>query len=184
MARALPQCDPGEVVELLRSGDVEALDRITACYGQRMVAVGRRMCGNPVDAEDVVQDALLSAGQRLDQYRGEGSVEGWLVRMVVNACHHMRRGRKNDPRLHDAEAVLASPDASPEELAARGEMLQALGRAVEDLDPRDRLILVLAEGEGWTGTEIAERLEMTSGSVRTRLSRARRRVREQLALPA
>ena len=173
-------CDPDELVRLVVAGDLEALDRITRCHGQRLLAVGRRYCRSAAEAEDAVQDALLSAGTHLTSFRGEGSVEGWLVRMVANACHHMRRGRKNDYRLHDTEQVLTSDAGSPEERAMVGELSEALGEALLELPPRDRTIVLLAEAEGWTGPEIAEKLGMSAGNVRVRLHRSRVALRERL----
>jgi RNA polymerase sigma-70 factor (ECF subfamily) len=128
-----------------------------------------------------MQDALLSAGKHLQNFRGEGSIEGWLVRMVANACHHIRRGRKNDPTLHDVSTVLTAGSASPEDTAQAGELSTALGEALLSLSPEDRTIVLLAEGEGWTGPEIAERTELSPGAVRVRLSRARAKLREYLA---
>jgi RNA polymerase sigma-70 factor (ECF subfamily) len=175
-------CDPHALIQLMRDGDLEALDRMSRCYGLRLMAVGRRYCGDEDRAKDAVQEALLSAGKHLKDFRGEGSPEGWLVRMVANACHRMRRGRKNDPRLHvsadDVDPV--DPFTSPEGEALRGELAEALGKALLDLQPRDRTILLLAEADGWKGPEIATELDMTPEAVRQRLSRLRRRLRVRL----
>lgn len=172
-------CNPDEVVALVRSGDVAALDRITRCYGDRLLAVGLSACRDRDDAEDAVQDALLSAGTHLGDWRGEGSIEGWIGRMVANACHRMRRGRKNDPALHDPEADVAT-EGTPEDEAMRGEVAAALGRGLLVLSPEDRAMLLLVEGEGWTPAEVAERTGLAAGTVRTRLSRARAKVRQAL----
>jgi RNA polymerase sigma-70 factor, ECF subfamily len=180
MATDSTLCDPADLVPLMQAGDLAALDRITRCFGDRLAQVGRRYCRTPSEADDAVQDALLAAGAHMRAFRGEGSPEGWLVRMVINACHHMRRGRKNDPRMHDAEAVLVADEGSPEERAMTGELSQALGEALLELKPIDRTIVLLSEGEGWTGPEIAEKLQLSPGAVRTRLTRARQRLRAHL----
>ena len=186
---------------MVRSGDLQALDRMTRCHGERLLAVGRRYCRDGADAEDAVQDALLAAGRHLESFRGDGSVEGWLVRMVANACHHMRRGRKNARHLHtslltpggaagresdessqlDVGAALESPDATPEQRAMAGELALAVGSALQELDATNRAIVLLSEAEGWTGPEIAAELGLTPGAVRVRLTRARSRLRERLA---
>ena len=173
-------CEPQDLARMAREGDIEALERMTRCFGERLQRVGRRYCRDAEQAEDAVQDALLSAGTHLRDFRGEGSLEGWLVRMVANACHHMRRGRKNDPALHATEIDLSTPADTPEDLAVRGELTESLGDALQKLEPRDRAILILAEAEDWTGPQIAEELGMTAGAVRTRLSRARTRMRKLL----
>jgi len=169
------------MVRLMKAGDLTALDRITRCFGQRLLAVGRSRCRDEDDAQDAVQDTLLQAGRHLADFRGDGSLEGWLVRMVANACWRMRRGRKNDPGLHDTEAVLTDPAGSPEEAAAVGQLAEALGRVLGELSPDERSLLLLADGEGWTGPEIAERLGITPGATRVRLHRVRAKVRERLA---
>lgn len=175
-------CDPHDLVRMVKNGELEALDRITRCYGERLLAVGRRQCRDDSKAEDAVQDALLSAGQHLRDFRGDGSLEGWLIRMVTNACRHMQRGRKNDPSLHSDVADTSPPsiDDSPETTAVRSEMAAALGDALLRLQPRDRALLLLADAEGWRATELAEGLGMTPENVRTRMSRARKRLREEL----
>ena len=180
-SNAQPLCNPRAMLQMAKDGDLEALERMTRCYGERLLSVGRRRCRSEEEAQDAVQDALLSAGIHLTSFRGDGSLEGWLVRMVINACHRMRRGRKNNPELHEPEIILTSFDDSPEERAQQGEMAQALGQALMILNPRDRLILLLAEGEGWTGPEIAHEMNLSSGAVRTRLTRIRKRLREELA---
>lgn len=175
-------CDPEELAALARAGDLEVLDRMTRCYGERLLAMGMRTCKDPDKAKDAVQMALLGAGEHLTSWRGDGRLDSWLVRMVVNACHRMRRGRKNDPHLHDPEAVVAAAeDDDPEVVAARAQLSAALGDALLELPHRDRTIVLLSDVEGWTGPEIAQHLDMTPGSVRTRLSRARARLRERLA---
>lgn len=173
-------CDTQKLIEMMRANDLEALDRMTRCFGRRLLDVGRRYCRTEAEAEDAMQDALLSAGKHLQDFRGEGSVEGWLVRMVANACHHLRRGRKNDPTLHDVSYVLTAEKANPEDSAQAGELSQALGKALLELQPQDRTIVLLAEAEGWTGPEIAERVNLSPGAVRVRLSRARAKLRETL----
>lgn len=175
-------CDPDKLVSMMRAGDLNALERITHCYGNRLLAVGRRHCRNEDEAADAVQDALLASGEHLQDFRGDGSPEGWLIRMVSNACNRMRRGRKNDPTLHVdvADSPLVDTVTSPENLAGRAELVEALGEALLDLPPKDRAILLLAEAEGWTGPEIAKSLAMTPTAVRVRLTRIRAKMRPRL----
>ncbi|MEZ4316280.1 MAG: sigma-70 family RNA polymerase sigma factor [Myxococcota bacterium] len=174
-----PLCDAAQMIASAKRGDLAVLDQMTQCYGRRLLAEGRKRCRTPEEAEDAVQDAMLAAGEHLTDFRGDGSMEGWLVRMVANACHRMRRGRKNDPSLHVVDALLESDDDSPERLAAQAELLEALGTVLAELSATDRLIFLLAEGRGSKGPEIAQELDLTPQAVRTRLSRARKRVRER-----
>lgn len=173
-------CDAGELVALARRKDSDALDRMTRCYGARLVAIGRAHCGDR--GGDAVQDALVSAAENLDQFRGDGSLEGWLARMVINACRRMQRGRKNDPGLHRPDRGDDTPGAGddPEVETARAQLTASLGDALADLAPDDRAAVLLADVEGWTTAEIAAALGMTPGQTRTRLSRSRKRLRELL----
>ena len=173
-------CDPDTISHLIRSKDMEALDHMSRCFGERLLQVGRRYCRNPAEAQDAVQDALLSAGEHLGSYRGEGSPEKWLMRMVINACSRMRRGRKNDPGLHAVDTDVADDSQSPESQANIGEVAEALGRSLLTLSPIDRSLVLLADVEDWTGPEIAAKTGMTAGAVRTRLSRARAQLRQEL----
>lgn len=173
-------CDPHELARLVRDNDIAALDALNRCHGDRLMAAARRACRSEEDALDAYQDAMLSAGEHLSQYRGDGPVVGWLVRMIVHACHRKRRGGKNDAARHDSEVVLSDPSDSPEELAGRSEMAAMLAELLDELPQRDRAIVILAETEDWTAPQIAEALDMTAGAVRTRLSRARKLLKERL----
>jgi RNA polymerase sigma-70 factor (ECF subfamily) len=174
------QCDSTKLVALARANDREALDALTRCFGDRLIAVGRRACRSDVEAEDAVQDALLGAVTHLDAYRGDGPLEAWVVRLVTRACGRLRRGQKNQPAEDLDVLALASDTADPERAAAMGERARALGEALNSLSPRDRLVLLLAEGQGWTAPEIARETGTTPTAVRARLVRARRAVRDQL----
>ena len=174
------ECDPHAIASLVRAGDVGALDRMTRCFGDRLYAVGRRACGCDDRAQDAVQDAMLSAGLHLRDWRGDGSLEGWLVRMVANACNRMLRGRKHAPHAELDDAMPATDD--PEAEAARGEVMHRIGEVLLELDPRDRAIVILADAEDWTAPEIAARLGMTAEAVRARLSRAHKQIRARVTL--
>jgi RNA polymerase sigma-70 factor, ECF subfamily len=183
MSSDLPlMCDSERLTALMRAGDRDALEHLTRCFAARLMAVGRKYCRGEDEAEDAVQDALLAAGEHLEDFRGEGSPEGWLVRIVTNACRRMRRGRKNDPTLHDtlADHPLEAVHYGPEELVGRGELAVALGEALGELSAEDRAIVLLSDAQGWTAPEIAASLGRTPNAVRLRLSRARRRLREEL----
>lgn len=171
-------CDLDELGRLVIAGDVEALDRMSRCFGERMLAVGRRHCGDDERARDAVQDALVAAGTNLTAFRGEGSLEGWLLRIVARRCARLHRGRKHDPALH--EELGDGLAAAPEDGIERAELRARIDAAIAELDPRDRALVYLADGEGWNAPEIAAHVGMTAQAVRTRLSRAHRKLRERL----
>jgi RNA polymerase sigma-70 factor, ECF subfamily len=173
-------CEAGKLVELLQAGDIEALDQVTRCYGDQLLSAARRHCRNEAQAADAVQDAMLTAWKYGEKYRGEGRVDRWLVRLVATACNRMRRGLKNRSALHVSDEELLKDDVSPELLVARSQLAEQLGEALLQLTPEDRTILILADAQGWKGPEIAEKLHLTPGAVRTRLSRAHARLRDYL----
>jgi RNA polymerase sigma-70 factor, ECF subfamily len=162
-------------MQLVRQGRADALDQVTRCYSQRLLAAGRRHCRTSTEAEDAVQDALIAAATTLPQLRNDGSLESFLVKVVASACRRIGRGQKNAAELHDSE-LEPSADGDPEELAARRELAELLERTLLELSPRDRSIVLLAELEDFSSAEIAAELGMTDGAVRTRLSRLRARL--------
>ena len=172
-----PSCAPGRLAALLRDGDIGALEHLTRCHGERLLAVGRRHCRTVEDAQDAVQDAMLAVGEHPDGWRGDGPPEAWVAQMVAHACHRRCRGRKNDPALHSIDVDLEAPDADPAGAVARQEALRALLTGMEALSPADRALLLLADAEDWTGPEIAAHTGLSAAAVRKRLSRARRLVR-------
>lgn len=173
-------CSAERLMQLVRGGDPRALDQITRCYGDRLLAAGRKHCRTRDEADDAVQDALLAAAAHLDQFRGEGSLEGWLVRMVARACRRMGRGRKNDATLHESDSELVATSPSPEALSEDRELAERIDGALLALSPADRAVLILFEIEDWTADEIGRELGYSPGAVRTRLSRLRGRMREAL----
>jgi len=172
-------CDTAELARLARTGDFAALDGLTRCYGARLFAIGRRHCRDQQEAEDAVQDALVSAAQNLETWRGDGALEAWVGRMVANACHKITRGQKNQWHTHSTDIELAT-DVSPEVSIQQAELAEMLGEALLELPPVDRVIVLLAETEDWTGPQIAEHLELSPAAVRKRLSRARQQLRERV----
>lgn len=179
--RSDPVCNPERLIALVRRAEPGALEDLTRCYGERLLAAGKRHCRTRTEAEDAVQDTLLFAVQGLDSFRGDGSLEGFLARTVARACRRLSRGQKNDAAAHDVELELPATEASPEARAAEAELGAALEGLLLNLEPRDRAILLLAELDGYTAAEIGERLGLTAGAVRTRLTRCRQRLRMGLA---
>jgi RNA polymerase sigma-70 factor (ECF subfamily) len=169
-------CSPERLMRLVREGSEHALDQITRCYSERLLQAGRRHCRTTEEAEDAVQDALISAGARLGTLRDDERLEGWLVRVVASACRRLSRGQKNDARRHepaDDDAPNLVGDEDPEKDVARHELGRLLEQTLLTLSPTDRSILLLSELEDFSAAEIGAELDMTAGAVRTRLSRLR-----------
>ncbi len=166
-----------DLQRLMQAGDAEALDRLARAYGPRLLAVARRHCRSPHDAEDAVQQALENAGAALRSYRGEGSALAWLSVLVARSCSRMNRDPRNDPlrTVHDdVERPCACED--PEAVAERRELAEVLGAALMTLSRTDRLAFLLAT-EGYTSEEIAAQFGLTDDAVRSRIKRARKALR-------
>lgn len=172
-------CSPERLMQLVREGRADALDQLTRCYSERLLAAGRRHCRTASEAEDAVQDALISAAETLPQLRQDGSLPSYLVKVVASACRRIGRGQKNAAVLHDSESEL-SATGDPEQDAARRELAALLERTLLELSPRDRSIVLLAELEDFSAAEIGAQLGLSEGAVRTRLSRLRARLADAL----
>lgn len=156
-------------------------------YSDMAYCLALRLTGNAAEAEDLAEEALIKAVRGLPSFRGDCNPGVWVYRIVMNCWKNQLRS----PRLAfwrrlrgfysagDEELAVDPPDPDPGpelrlEGAARGE---AFGKALNSLEPRDRAILVLRELDGRSYVDIAEILSLPEGTVRSRLSRAREKLR-------
>nr|WP_189213176.1 sigma-70 family RNA polymerase sigma factor [Actinokineospora fastidiosa] len=152
-------------------GDAAAFDALVRAHTDRMYRVALRVCGDPADAEDVVQDAWIAAWRGLSGFRGEAKVSTWLYRVVSNtAVAHLRR-RRPTASLTGVEVVDQGP--TPEGQALLRERAAAVHRAIAALEPGQRVPLVLREFEGLSYAEVAEVLGVEVTVLHRRLHRAR-----------
>jgi RNA polymerase sigma factor (sigma-70 family) len=184
---AVPDQDPaGQAREEERAlaaralaGDRQALGSLVSRYAGAVRRLTRAILGNPDDADDAAQDALLSALVKLDQYDTDRPFGPWLLRIVANAAIDRRRRRSvRDGSILDAN--LASPGPLPDAEAERRALGERLEAALGTLPERYRTALVLFEVEGYSQAEIAHILGMAPGTVRSAVFHARRRLRRRL----
>jgi RNA polymerase sigma-70 factor (ECF subfamily) len=171
---------PDEVlVGRAREGDGDAFDALVRRHLRSAYAVALSVVMEPADAEDVCQDAFITALERLDGCQPE-RFAGWLLTIVRNRAiswHRRRKVRRAEP-LEWARGVKGGPDPAQEhERTALGERLK---KAMAPLPPRQREVLLLHDLEGWKHREIGEALGMKEGTVRYTLFQARHAVRERL----
>lgn len=169
-------------------------------YAPRIYHIARRMLGNDADAEDVTQEVLLQVVRKLHTFRGEAQLPTWLHRVTVNAALALREKRANrqkretsagDEVLLEAAASeepaghvrLPRPQAHipPDEIALATEQRDVIEKAIARLAPPFRDVYVLADVEGLPNAEIGEMLGLSVAAVKSRLHRARLRMRELLA---
>jgi len=167
------------LVERARGGDTAAFDALVRRHLRPAYAVALSVVMEPADAEDVCQDAFITALERLDTCQPD-RFPGWLLTIVRNRAiswQRRRKVRRAEP-LDWARGVKGGPDPSQEyDQVALGERLNA---AMAPLPARQREVLLLHDLEGWKHREIGEALGMKEGTVRYTLFQARRAVRERL----
>ena len=173
-------------------GDAEAFTALFARHRDRLWAVALRTTGDPEEAADALQDALIAAFRRADTYRGDAAVTTWLHRIVVNACLDRLRRRKvrlADPLPDDLAERASSGGRSaveplgpssavvdPADLVVDEERRAAVLRALDTLPPDQRAALVLVDMQGYSVEETAAILECAPGTVKSRCSRGRARL--------
>jgi len=142
--------------------------------------LARWLVRNGEDAEDIVQEACLKAFKALDSFRG-GDARVWMLSIVRNTAMNFLRGRKPDAPLDLEQLEPADGSPDPELSLLRESRRQQVRRAISSLDPEFRDALVLREIEGLSYKEIAAVLDVPTGTVMSRLSRARQRLLHELA---
>ncbi|MCI9555075.1 RNA polymerase sigma factor [uncultured Oscillibacter sp.] len=168
-----------------REGDQGAFEELVLLYEKRVLALTQRMCGNPEDAAEAAQEAFLAAWQGLKNFRGDSSFSTWLYRLSSNACVDLlrREGRRQAAVSLDGEDLnldIPSPIPSPQEEAERRELREQIEAGLRALPPEYREVLVLREMQQLRYDEIAHVLELDVGTVKSRISRGRKRLRSFL----
>ncbi|MEJ2706088.1 MAG: sigma-70 family RNA polymerase sigma factor [Anaerolineales bacterium] len=182
--------DESGLIKDALKGDLDAFNRLVLAYQDMLYYQAYRMMGEAQAAEDVTQEAFISAFKKLRQYRG-GSFKSWLLRIVTNACYDELRRRKRRPTsplepLNDYEEEIESPrwmtdpSESPEEAAERADLNRALQNCLDELPPDFRAVVVLVDVQGLDYSETAEAIGTPLGTIKSRLARARSRLRECL----
>jgi len=181
-----------QLLEAVSNDAPGAFDAFVDRYGKRLLAFGLRMCGQREDAEDVFQDTLLKAYQGLSDLRDPGALRTWLYRVASNQCLMKRRkaGAQREISIEEFEpghlasqlsAEVADWSELPEAAAARGQLQQALERAILELPADYRLVVLLRDVEGLSTRETASALDIGEAAVKMRLHRARLALRASLA---
>jgi len=169
------------IIERVLNGDLSAYELIMRRYNQRLFRIARGMLGADYEAEDVVQEAYVSAWKHLADFKGNAKFATWLTRILVNAASARRR-KKSRIQLADDIIPMYSktPDENPLSQASRAEAQVLLGQAVDSLPEKMRTVFVMRLVEGLSVEETADGLGISCANVKTRLHRARALVREAL----
>jgi RNA polymerase sigma-70 factor (ECF subfamily) len=186
---AAPSSD-AELVRRALARDGIAFRTIMERHNRRLYRLARSILRNDSDAEDVVQEAYVNAFTHLDGFRGESSLATWLSRIAMNEALGRLRRKRPTVELDALEAqrpeaqIIQFPQTAtssdPERTMAQREILQLVERATDNLPEIFRIVFVTRVIEGMSVEETAELLGLRPETVKTRLHRARRLVREQL----
>ncbi len=177
------------LLERARAGDAQAIEALLERHQAQVYRFGLKMCRDPEDAKDVLQDTLLSMARGVRGFRGASSISTWLYTIARSFCIKKRRRSKLAPgedRSLDTEMFaegrqLTDPAQSPDEALAGKHVERAPEQAIGSLEPMYREVLLLRDVEGLTAPEVAEVLGVTVQAVKSRLHRARLSVRAQVA---
>lgn len=179
-----------QIIEDILAGDFNAFEDIVRAYEKNVYNIALRMSGSREDALDISQEAFLKAYRSLRSFRGESKFSVWLYRIVSNtALDYLRtRARRaadslsvEDESGESAELAIADESQSPETLLERKLTREALQRGLNSLPEDQRKILLLREIEGFSYEEIGKILSIESGTVKSRIFRARKKLCEFLA---
>ena len=186
---AIETLGDAELAALARQGDGAAFRVIMQRHNRRLYRAARAVLHDDAEAEDVVQEAYVRAFAALGDFRGDSSLATWLTRIALNeALGRLRRRRPTvaietfdaRPEARVIPFPLMSPDMNPEQAAARQDVRRLLERAIDGLPEPFRVVFVLRDVEELSIEETAAQLGLRPETVKTRLHRARRRLREAL----
>ena len=180
-----------EALEALREGDRAEFAQLVEQYSPMIYRLGLKMLNNPQDAEDILQETFIKAYKHIDKFDGRSSVSTWLYRIATNEALMSLRKKRPDTVSFDMPSIYESEPQEPlqivdwccmpeeEYLTAEGRM--RLDQSAERLPESLRIVFVLRDIEGLSTRETAEVLDISEMAVKTRLSRARLRLREDLS---
>jgi RNA polymerase sigma-70 factor (ECF subfamily) len=189
--RALQEeIDEERLIAAAQRGNLDAFNGLVLAYQDQVYNLAYRIMGDPASASDATQEAFISAYQHIEGFRGKypSSFRSWLMRIVSNACYDELRRRKRHPTTsiedfeidEEANPALVSEIEGPETSAEREEMARAIEAGIQMLPPDQRVTLVLADVQGFSYEEIAEATDAPLGTVKSRLARARGKLRDYL----
>ncbi len=181
-----PVVSDNALIRLALRGDHDAYGELAVRYQDRLLTSIRNDVGCQVLAEDIVQDAFIRAFTHLDSFRGQSSFYTWLYRIALNSRRYYLRNRHRtmqfDSVCENPTQAWAENRESPADHVERREECIQVREAISRLDENHRTILVLREFEGFDYREISERLHLSMGTVRSRLSRARAQLKKELSV--
>jgi RNA polymerase sigma-70 factor (ECF subfamily) len=174
--------DAAPLLTRLRAGDAYAFEELVRAYQHRVFGVAFRMLGNAAEAEEMAQETFLRAHRGLAEFRGDAKLSTWLYAITSRLClNRLASGERSMTRAGDAGLMQIPNEAGgPDVVLDQTELEAALHRAIAELPDERRIVVVLRDLEGLSYEEIAEALDLPTGTVRSRLHRARLDLKDKL----
>lgn len=165
-----------DFIKKLVKGDEKAFEKLVIDNQNRVYSVCMGMLKNPHDAQDASQETFLKAYRHIRNFRGQSSVETWLTKIAMNVCLDEIRSRRDTVPLNEGFDVPDTETAESRVLARESQ--QAVRRALEQLPSDQRAVVVLRDIKGFSYEEVCDILNLNIGTVRSRLHRARERLKK------
>lgn len=179
------------LVQRAKDGDVTAFETLIQEYQKRIFSIAYRMMQNQEDAADLTQEIFLKLFQNLDKFRGNSQFSTWVYRVATNTCLDALKKAKRqtayslDKEIETEEGTLLGelPDKgpSPQELAEKKAILEAVRLGIAKLSKEHQRVMILRELEGLSYEEIAQILNCSVGTVKSRINRARENLKKILS---
>jgi RNA polymerase sigma-70 factor (ECF subfamily) len=161
-------------------GASTAFDELLTRHSRRVYAICYRYFGDAADAEDATQDTFIALLRRASTFRGQAAFSTWLYRVATNACNDLARRRARRPHT-SGDVALVADVADPSDALATAELQADLHHALDQLDPVSRAAIVLHDVEGVPYADVADRLGLPVGTVKSRIHRGHVRLVDLLA---
>jgi RNA polymerase sigma-70 factor (ECF subfamily) len=184
--------DESDLIHSAKRGDLDSFNSLVLTYQSLVYNVAYRIMGDPDSSADATQEAFLSAFRNIRSFRG-GSFRSWLLRIVTNACYDEIRRRKRRPATSleeiltysdgsDSEGseILATQEISPESAAETNELTVAIQDCINHLPLEFKAIVILVDVHGYDYQEVSDIVDRPLGTIKSRLARARTRLRDCL----
>jgi RNA polymerase sigma-70 factor (ECF subfamily) len=173
------------LIKRAQKGDAAALESLLMLYEKRVYNIAYRYMGNEADAYDMAQESLIKLYRGIRSFKGQSAFSSWVYRLTVNTCLDGLRKRRKAPvsldlALENGVTFEAADEASPELCALSIENASDIHRAINTLSDDHRAVVVLRDLSGLTYEEIAFSLDISVGTVKSRLNRGRQRLKELL----
>ncbi len=183
----MTQHDENVLVEAAQRGELSAFNALISAYQQQAYSIAYRILGDADSAADAMQDSFIKIYNRIHQFRG-GSFKAWLFRVVINTCYDRMRGdRRRRAKLLDGDEILPEHDyrlidgkPTPHDHAESSELMRMMMAEIRKLPKEQQQVLLLCDVEGLAYHEAAAVTGSNLGTVKSRLSRARAKMRDAL----